>query len=331
MPAPRPALERLRSALLAEAARRAPTGLEALAQPSPQRTAPPTDLAAAIFEDRAVLLAWLEEVLAAPRGAGWHLDPAGHLAARVLRWLAARNQFLPLDDACEASLAALHRDALREGAAALRQAGSASALAAALQPVVARYQAGLAALVRGLAAPGAGLALREVVAAEYDPELQLRVLGLDPAALAEPILDLGCGAEARLVRWLRARGLDAEGIDRAAEPGEGILRAGWLEVPLRPRTLGTVVSHLGFSLHFLHHHLRAGDEAARHARRYMEILGALRPGGVFAYAPGLPFVEEHLPPSAWRVERTAVPAPRPRAAGAGALPWYACRVTRLGG
>lgn len=323
-------LESLRGALLAEAGRRAPPTLAALARPGPELAAPPAGLAPALLADRALLLPWLEAALAAPGGGGWEADPAGHLTARVLRWLQARNQFLPLDGALEAALATVHRDALRDAAAALRAADSAPALDAALAPVLARYVAALAALVRGLSAPGAGPALREVVSAEYDPELQLRVLGLDPASLASPILDLGCGVDARLVRWLRARGLEAEGIDRAAEPAEGIRRTGWLEVPLAPGTYGTVISHLGFSLHFLHQHLRVGDEALRYARRYMELLRALRPGGLFAYAPGLPFVEAHLPPAEWRVERTPVPAPPPDAPGAAALPWYACRVTRLG-
>lgn len=329
MPAPAPALEALRAALLAEAARRAPATLEALARPAPALAAVPERLAAELFGQRDALLPWLDAALAAPApGGGFTLDPAGALAAEVLRALRARNQFLPLDAAREADLGRIHRDALRGGAAALRSAGSPAAFAAALAPVLAGYLAGLSALVRGLAAGAGAPALREVVSAEYDPALQLRVLGLDPAALAEPVLDLGCGVEARLVRWLRARGLAAEGIDRAAGPAEGIRRVDWLEAPLAPGSLGTVVSHLGFSLHFLHHHLRPGEEALRYARRYMEILRALRPGGVFAYAPGLPFVEEHLPAAEWEVERTPVPAPPPAEPGAAALPWYACRVRR---
>jgi SAM-dependent methyltransferase len=189
--------------------------------------------------------------------------------------------------------------------------------------------------VRDLEGPDAGgapgPALREVVSAEYAPELQLRVLGLDADALPEPILDLGCGPGAALVRALRARGKDAAGIDWLAAPADGVRRASWLELPLAEGSLGTVISHLGFSLHFLHHHLRPGDEALRYARRYMEILRALRPGGLFAYAPGLPFVEAHLPATQWRVERTPVAIPRPPApAGAPELPWYASRVVRLG-
>ncbi len=331
MPAPAAPLEPLRAALLAEAARRAPATLEALAHPPPSLAAVPERLADQLFGQREALLPALDAALAAPApGGGFALDPAGALATEVLSALRARNQFLPLDAAREADLGRIDHDALRAGAEALRAAGSGEAFARALAPVLAGYLAALSALVRGLAAGAGAPALREVVSAEYDPELQLRVLGLDPAALAEPILDLGCGVEARLVRWLRARGLAAEGIDRAAEPAEGIHRAGWLEVPLAPGSLGTVVSHLGFSLHFLHQHLRPGDEALRYARRYMEILRALRPGGLFAYAPGLPFVEEHLPAAAWQVERTRVPVPQPAEPGAAALPWYACRVRRAG-
>ena len=99
-------------------------------------------------------------------------------------------------------------------------------------------------------------------------------------------------------------------------------------MPLPAGSLGTVLSHLGFSLHFLHHHLRPGDEALRYARRYMEVLRSLRPGGVFAYAPGLPFVEEHLDAGRWRLERT--PLPVPDAAVAPPVPWYSSRVRRLG-
>jgi hypothetical protein len=172
-----------------------------------------------------------------------------------------------------------------------------------------------------------------VVSAEYAPDLQLEILGLDPDLLPEPVLDLGCGKEGRLVAALRARGKDARGVDRLAEPGPALSRGDWLDVPLAPGGFGAVLSHLGFSLHFLHHHLRQGGDAARYALRYMAVLRALRLGGVFAYAPGLPFVEEHLPPGVWRVERSPVPLPAgpdplTQRLSTGPLPWYACRVWR---
>ncbi|HEY6878180.1 MAG TPA: hypothetical protein VI299_09175, partial [Polyangiales bacterium] len=64
---------------------------------------------------------------------------------------------------------------------------------------------------------------------------------------------------------------------------------------------GTIVSHQAFSLHFLHHHHAAGDTAFDYARTFMAILRALVPGGVFAYAPGLPFIESVL--TGYRVQR----------------------------
>ncbi|MGG1617445.1 hypothetical protein ACIFQM_19465 [Paenibacillus sp. NRS-1782] len=51
---------------------------------------------------------------------------------------------------------------------------------------------------------------------EYTPELQAKLLGLDIARLQEPVLDVGCGAEARLVGYLRSLGIEAYGTDRLA-------------------------------------------------------------------------------------------------------------------
>ncbi|MGC3999218.1 MAG: class I SAM-dependent methyltransferase [Anaeromyxobacter sp.] len=326
-----PALERLRDLLVGEAARRAPPELRSLPRALASAAPVPAELLDLVRDHRAELLEWLDGTVPPRRpGGGWPLDPAGHLAGRLLRHLLARNQFLPLDAARVAALEALHARALAAAADALREAEVDAELAAGLAGVEAAYREDLRAFVAALlkvevAGPVAGL--RQVVSAEYTAALQLRVLGLDARELLEPVLDLGCGPEARLVRLLREAGKDARGVDRLAEPGEGVSRADWFEVEVAPGTLGTVLSHLAFSLHFVHHHLRPGDEALRYARRYMELLRALRPGGVFAYAPGLPFVEDHLDPATWRVERAPVPAPPP--AGAGAVPWYAARVTRL--
>ena len=57
---------------------------------------------------------------------------------------------------------------------------------------------------------------REVTAGRYSPELQLAVLGLSIDAMREPILDVGCGEEAALVRFLRNAKKRASGIDRDA-------------------------------------------------------------------------------------------------------------------
>ena len=143
-----------------------------------------------------------------------------------------------------------------------------------------------------------GDAPREVPAAAYSPELQLAVLGLRIDALREPILDVGCGEGAALVRALRDAGKDAHGIDRWMDPPTD-----WLTYDYGTSRWGTIVSHLGFSLHFMHQEMKSSDLAFEYARAYMRIVRSLAPGGTFAYVPGLPFIEAMLPAAELRVVR----------------------------
>jgi len=174
------------------------------------------------------------------------------------------------------------------------------------------------------------------VCAEYSAELQLELLGISLEALQEPILDLGCGEQAELVRRCRAAGKIATGLDRHGQ-GPDVIQADWLEHAFPEASLGTILSHQAFSLHFLRHHLGSGAQAEAYARKYMELLAALKPGGSFVYAPGLPFVEQHLPARKWRMRQTLLPSPLREAVDSvfsdrvGARVAYACRVTRLAG
>ena len=141
---------------------------------------------------------------------------------------------------------------------------------------------------------------------EYAVATQLEVLHLLLSELGEPVLDVGCGRHACLVKWLRNNHIDAIGIDLAASRTEGCLVADWFEFPFLPERLGTVVAHLSFSLQFLHQHLRPDGEAGRYARQYMAILHALRHGGRLIYAPGLPFIERLLPHDQYAVTRFGI-------------------------
>jgi hypothetical protein len=154
---------------------------------------------------------------------------------------------------------------------------------------------------------------RDAVCAGYSPSLQLKVLGLSPKGPPEPVLDVGCGRDAALVRYLRGRGVEAYGIDRTAPEGEeGIATADWLGFAYGEERWRTVISHLGFSLLFLRHHLAnrrtAETLALAHAEAYMRILRSLRVGGAFPYAPVLPFVEALLPASEYRCDPLALPS-----------------------
>ena len=90
----------------------------------------------------------------------------------------------------------------------------------------------------------------------------------------------------------------------------GRARGDWFSIPWRPGTWGTILGHHSFSLHFTNAHLRSSAAAGNFAQAYMRILAALRPGGTFAYAPALPFIEAHLPKDRFLVRNRPVDAAR---------------------
>jgi SAM-dependent methyltransferase len=267
------------------------------------------ELVGHLIRHREELAQWIQAVLAEePRGEQWEQNPAASLRGLLVPWLQERNQFLRLSD-LEASqeLDTLYKRAMEETARVLSSRANEAEMVNGLREVWEAHRRRLVAFT----ALHLGEAPRDVVCARYSPSLQMRVLDLSPEALPEPVLDVGCGSEAALVRHLRQRGVEAYGIDRSApEETDGVMAADWLEFDYSEDRWGTVISHLGFSLHFLRHHLTGGqtaeDLALAHARAYMRILGSLRPGGSFAYTPALPFVEGLLPPSAYRCERVAL-------------------------
>lgn len=270
---------------------------------------------------------WLASALACrSRDASWERSPHRHLRVALVRDLQRRNQFFQADDALARALDAAFRRMLRELARALASPARAADARVALRHVLGAHEARVGALLGDRVGPS-------VVCAEYDPELQLAVLGLDARTLADPILDVGCGRDARLVAALGATGHDAHGIDRDAPASA--TEVDWLEYPYGSARWGTVISHLGFSLHFLHHHFAAGDTALSYAKAYMAILRSLRPGGVFAYAPALPFIEPMLAADTYRVrvvpltQALRTPAVRAAEQASGLTLAHAAQVTRL--
>jgi SAM-dependent methyltransferase len=121
--------------------------------------------------------------------------------------------------------------------------------------------------------------------------------------LVEPILDIGCGVKGELVRFLREKGFVAYGFDRFVKDTPDLINADWLEFPFEEQQWGTIISNLGFTNHFMHHHLRNDGNFIGYAKRYMEILDALKPGGTFIYAPDLPFIERYLDREKFRITK----------------------------
>lgn len=136
--------------------------------------------------------------------------------------------------------------------------------------------------------------LESVACFEYSAILQSEILHLHGIKLLEPILDIGCGKEGRLVKYLREKGLDTYGIDRFSDDSAFTIKADWLAYEYGNEKWGTIVSHLGFSNHFVHNHLREDGDYIGYAAGYMRILQSLKNSGCFYYAPDLPFIETYL-------------------------------------
>ncbi|MDN5388454.1 MULTISPECIES: class I SAM-dependent methyltransferase [Bacillus] len=131
-----------------------------------------------------------------------------------------------------------------------------------------------------------------VECSEYTSDLQMRLFNINLSAIKTPLLDIGCGQQASLVRFLRKNAVESYGIDRNVENIAGLHKANWFEYKFTPNTWGTIISHMAFSNHFIHHHLRLDGDYKKYAEKYMEILKSLKLGGSFIYAPSLPFIEQ---------------------------------------
>lgn len=146
----------------------------------------------------------------------------------------------------------------------------------------------------------------DVVCSEYSAQAQLELLGMDPQKLLEPIIDIGCGENANLVSYLRNLGYDVLGIDRSVENSSFSLNVNWFEYNFIPNNWGTVLSNLGFSNHFNHHHLRNNGTYINYAKKYIEILNSLKIGGTFYYAPEVLFIEKYLNQNQFKVQYQSI-------------------------
>lgn len=144
----------------------------------------------------------------------------------------------------------------------------------------------------------------EVVCSEYTPEMQLSVLELDINSLKQPVLDIGCGFSANLVKYLRGKGIKAYGLDRVIkEEKEYYIKTDWLSYYFFPDSWGTVIAHMSFSNHFMHHHLRNDGNYVEYAKKYLQIINSLKYDGNFIYSPSISFVEDHIDKNKFSVSR----------------------------
>jgi len=146
--------------------------------------------------------------------------------------------------------------------------------------------------------------LGHIVCEEYSPQLQIDLLRLDVQTLRQPLLDIGCGSMAGLVRHLRTLEIKAYGVDRQVGKAEPYLQQmDWIDYRFEPDTWGTIVSNMAFTNHLIYAKNHNHAQLELYLQKFKEIIGSLVAGGSFHYAPGIPFVEERLDANMYRVER----------------------------
>lgn len=148
--------------------------------------------------------------------------------------------------------------------------------------------------------------IEPTVCFEYTPRLQLDILQIDMSKIVEPVLDIGCGQKGNLVNYFRRKGIEAFGIDRFPSDSLYIQNTDWLEFDYGVNRWGTIISNLGFSNHFVHHHLRKDGNYVYYAKKYMEVIRSLKVNGSFHYAPDLSFIEQFLDTGIYKIKQKPI-------------------------
>ena len=145
--------------------------------------------------------------------------------------------------------------------------------------------------------------LGRVPASEYSAELQLRLLGLDIEKIIDPLLDIGCGTNANLVKFLRSQDLEAYGIDRSVKSTEDyLLETDWFEYDYGSNKWGTIVSNLSFANHLVYAQRYEADKVTKYLDTFFKILDSLRKDGIFAFAPAVELLANQIDLSKYKME-----------------------------
>lgn len=231
------------------------------------------------------------ECLKQPGLAGAELESTiSWLVRRTLKEIFTVNQYLVVDDDA--------REDLRQ----IYLASWTRLETCPVEKVLQEHHRALAAWLDALYPPAFRRALAvapqigRVANEEYSADFQLRVFGIRPVDLQGCVLDIGCGASAGLVRYLREQGVVASGIDRIVDwSSPYACECDWFAYPFLPETWRTIISNMAFSNHAVCALAADPGLAVRYRQLYRTILDALEPGGTFYYAPAVPVFENDLP------------------------------------
>ena len=139
---------------------------------------------------------------------------------------------------------------------------------------------------------------------EYSAEFQENLMGIDVNSLREPIVDIGCGKNAHLVRYLEAKKKKVLGIDRFVEEKNSFVREmSWFDFSFEKSSWGTIIANMSFSNHIIYAMNNDSTHLQQYFLKYREIIHSLKEGGEFIYAPSLLFIEERLDSGQFEVSR----------------------------
>ncbi len=135
--------------------------------------------------------------------------------------------------------------------------------------------------------------LGRVPSSEYSADLQLKVLRLELEQMKEPILDIGCGGNAYLVKFLRSHNLEAYGIDRLIKQKTDYLsEADWFDYTYGFNKWGSIVSNLSLANHFVYAQKYDKGTVQQYLQTFSKILNSLQKGGSFTVAPAIEQLEK---------------------------------------
>ncbi|MGI6110510.1 MAG: hypothetical protein ACOYB8_11810 [Eubacteriaceae bacterium] len=140
----------------------------------------------------------------------------------------------------------------------------------------------------------------------YSGDFQIALFGIDPKTVMEPVLDVSCGPDPQLVLSLRMAGLDAYGADIDAPDYPFTHKASWTSSNFGQNQWGTILSNIGVP-EIINAAISDKSEALQGLTlAYYNLLGCLKTGGKFIYAPSIPGLEETIPSELFSVSHEEI-------------------------
>lgn len=137
---------------------------------------------------------------------------------------------------------------------------------------------------------------------EYSGSFQYTLLRLNQFRLLEPVMDIGCGKEYELLKYLEHAGYkDIFGIDQYISDNNFIACTNWFDYKFEPNKWGTVIAHMSFSNHFRRSLINEDISLKKYKDKYAEILRSLQINGLFIYTPSIKQIENSINKSYYSV------------------------------